>query len=72
MRGFESVWDMNRAIVDRWNEVVAPEDHVYVLGDLCLGGPNSLQDNKKLIESLKGNIHIVTIPLDTNFPYFFV
>lgn len=66
VRGFDSIWDMNRAIVDRWNEVVAPDDDVYVLGDLCLGGPNSLQDNKELIQSLKGNIHIVRGNHDTD------
>lgn len=59
VRGFNNVYEMNCAIVDNWNKVVAPDDDVYVLGDLCLGGPNSLQDNKKLIQSLKGNLHIV-------------
>lgn len=66
VRGFDSIWDMNRAIVDRWNEVVAPDDDVYVLGDLCLGGAGALQDNKHLIQSLKGNIHIVRGNHDTD------
>ena len=65
-RGFSNVWDMNRAIVDNWNRVVAPDDDVYVLGDLCLGGAGSLEDNKKLIQSLKGNIHIVRGNHDTD------
>ena len=32
---------MNEAIVARWNSVVEPNDTVYLLGDVMLGGPNS-------------------------------
>lgn len=65
-RGFKNVYEMNRAIIENWNRVVAPDDDVYVLGDLCLGGANSLQDNKHLIQTLKGNIHIVRGNHDTD------
>lgn len=50
---------MNKEIVKRFNEIVKPEDEVYILGDLCLGGTNSLANNKSLIESLNGKIHII-------------
>lgn len=36
-RPFESVDHMNSAIVNRWNEMVAPGDTVYHLGDVALG-----------------------------------
>lgn len=36
-RGFESVEDMNWAIVNRFNSKVQLEDTVYILGDLMLG-----------------------------------
>jgi calcineurin-like phosphoesterase family protein len=36
-RPFETVDEMNRAIVDRWNERVEPDDTVMVLGDFALG-----------------------------------
>jgi calcineurin-like phosphoesterase family protein len=36
-RGFESVEEMNLAIVGRFNSKVQPEDTVYILGDLMLG-----------------------------------
>lgn len=36
-RGFNSVGEMNEAIVERHNARVAPEDMVYVLGDCALG-----------------------------------
>ena len=59
VRGFNNVYEMNRAIIENWNNVVAPDDDVYVLGDLCLGGEQSLEVNRKMLASLKGNIHIV-------------
>jgi calcineurin-like phosphoesterase family protein len=62
-RGFESVEEMNQEIVRRHNELVRPEDIVYVLGDLCLG-PN-LEDNKRLIESMNGNLRIILGNHDT-------
>lgn len=62
-RGFDNVWDMNRAIVDRWNAVVDPDDDVYVLGDLML---NNNEDGIALIKQLKGRIHIVLGNHDTD------
>lgn len=50
---------MNEAIVERHNSIVAPDDDVYVLGDLCLGGAESLERNRKLISSMNGKLHIV-------------
>lgn len=35
-RGFDSISEMNDAIVERWNNVVGKEDTVYILGDLML------------------------------------
>ena len=36
-RPFSSIEQMNEMMVANWNEVVSNEDHVYHLGDLCLG-----------------------------------
>jgi calcineurin-like phosphoesterase family protein len=58
-RGFANVDQMNEAIILRHNSVVTPEDEVYILGDLCLGGTNALEHNKRLIERLNGNLHII-------------
>lgn len=61
-RGFKNVQEMNEAIVKNWNAVVAPEDKVYVLGDLMLG------DNEagiKMIKQLKGTIHVILGNHDT-------
>ena len=42
-RGFESVEDMNEAIIRNWNEVVDEDDDVYILGDLVMGPEINLQ-----------------------------
>lgn len=36
LRSFESVQEMDERIVDRWNSVVRPQDHVYHLGDVAM------------------------------------
>ena len=58
-RGFNSIEEMNDTIIERHNSIVTPEDDVYVLGDLCLGGAESLERNRKLISSMNGKLHIV-------------
>lgn len=35
-RGFDSVDDMNAAIIENWNALINDDDEVYVLGDLML------------------------------------
>lgn len=56
-RGFNSVAEMNEEIIKRHNSVVAEDDDVYVLGDLCMSG--DLVANKSFIEQLNGRIHVV-------------
>lgn len=60
-RGFPNIEEMNETIIQRHNEIVKPEDIVYVLGDLCLGGGSEemLQKNKELIERLNGTLYII-------------
>lgn len=36
-RPFKTSQEMDQFIVEKWNEVVNPEDHVYHLGDVYLG-----------------------------------
>lgn len=56
-RGFNSIEEMNEAIVFRHNFLVTPEDDVYCLGDCCMGP--DLKANKKLISSMNGKLHII-------------
>lgn len=51
-RGFNSVDEMNDAIVKRHNEIVAPDDEVYILGDCCMG--KDLEANAFLLNKLNG------------------
>ena len=57
-RGFNSVYEMNEAIIANWNKVVQPEDDIYLLGDVMLGNNEA---GIKLLKNLKGSIHIILI-----------
>jgi calcineurin-like phosphoesterase family protein len=46
---------MGRDLIDNWNEVVAPEDEVYFLGDFSL----SFKFVTQVMPLLKGKIHLV-------------
>lgn len=46
-RGFPNIVDHDEEIIKRWNELVQPEDEVYILGDLML------KDNEHGLECLK-------------------
>ncbi len=51
-RPFDSASAMDRELLRRWNEAVAPEDTVYVLGDWGSLSPTLLNGRKYLV---KGN-----------------
>ena len=40
-RPYESVDGMNSAMVTEWNSKVAPDDRVYILGDVIMGSVNN-------------------------------
>lgn len=67
-RGFTCVEDMNEAIIEKHNKIVEPDDIVYCLGDLCLGGSSSdnLIECKKMISSMKGHFKIILGNHDTS------
>ena len=65
-RGFSCVEEMNEAIVEKWNKVVAPNDTVIVLGDIMLGGPDKLQEGLDLVSRLNGILHLVRGNHDTD------
>ena len=62
-RGFENVQEMNQAIVKNWNNIIQPEDEVYVLGDLML---NNDVEGARLFKQLKGQIHVILGNHDTD------
>lgn len=56
-RPFQSVAAMDEALVARWNDVVAPDDEVWHLGDFALGPP--AQRVAELLGVLHGRKHLV-------------
>ena len=65
-RGFENINDMNEFIVKTWNETVKPDDMVYVLGDLVLGGDKGTADGIEMLKSLNGKMWIILGNHDTD------
>lgn len=63
-RGFDSVQEMNEALILRHNALVSDEDTVYVLGDLMLG--SNLDEGMALISRMKGKINIIRGNHDTD------
>lgn len=52
-RGFSSIEEHDKEILKKWNEVVWPEDNVYILGDLCMNGDE--KEWNKIFYNLNGN-----------------
>lgn len=56
-RPFPSLDDHDAALVERWNETVAPDDEVWHLGDFALGPPP--ERIRELLASLNGRKHLI-------------
>ncbi len=56
-RPFASVGEMDRAIVERWNETVSADDDVWHLGDFAFGPPPARI--AELLTALKGRKHLI-------------
>jgi calcineurin-like phosphoesterase family protein len=73
-RPFESVEQMNEAMINNWNDRVTDNDHVYILGDFAFRCVTSVE---KILQSLSGKKHLIignhdkkwmsTLDLDTYF-----
>lgn len=64
-RPFDSVDAMNRALIDRWNDVVADDDEVWMLGDFALG---KIGDTLPLAAELAGRKVLLTGNHDRCWP----
>ena len=56
-RPFENVQEMNEAILNRWHRLVAPDDVVYLVGDLCFKKGD--QDFNYWLRKLKGEVRFI-------------
>ena len=50
-RPFANVEEMNAALIKNWNELVKPEDYVYVLGDVSF---MRMKDTLNILQQLNG------------------
>lgn len=62
-RGFNSIKEHDKSIINNWNSIITKDDDVYVLGDLMLGNKEQGLD---YLRQLKGKIHIVVGNHDTS------
>lgn len=62
-RPFETVEEMNQALINNWNSVVNSDDTVYVLGDFIMGSPSTVKD---IVSQLNGEIILVRGNHDTD------
>ena len=56
-RGYSDVEEMNRRQVDKWNELISPQDEVWLLGDLIM---NDNVKGAEYLSQLNGHIHVIT------------
>lgn len=54
LRDFASVEEMDETMVDRWNAVVRPSDHVWHLGDVTMK-----QSLLSIVKRLRGHLRLV-------------
>jgi calcineurin-like phosphoesterase family protein len=54
--GFTDVWEMNEILIEKWNTVVRPQDHVYHLGDVSMMRPTRIA---ALLRRLHGHLRLV-------------
>lgn len=63
-RPFESVAEMDKALVEKWNNVVSVEDTVYVIGDFSAYA--DLEADRELLHKLNGSKVLVMGNHDTH------
>lgn len=56
LRPFTSTVEMNETMIQRWNETVRPQDHIYHLGDVCMMRPRYI---RSILERLNGHKRLV-------------
>ena len=55
LRVFDDVHHMDEFMIEKWNSIVTPQDHVYHLGDVIVKG----KDCGKLLKRLNGHKRLV-------------
>ncbi len=58
-RPFQDIQEMNEGLIQNWNAVVAPDDLVYHLGDVAMGGKKKAEETAEILNRLHGRIHLI-------------
>jgi len=69
-RPFNTVDEMNKAMIEKWNSVVKVNDEVYHLGDFAL--QSNTEEMRKLIKNLNGIIHLILGNHDWTKPFRYI
>ena len=57
-RPFDSVWEMNKFMINQWNSIITNEDEVYHQGDI--GFKININQLNDILSQLNGKIHLIT------------
>jgi calcineurin-like phosphoesterase family protein len=71
-RPFQTVHEMNEELIRRHNEIVAPKDTVYFLGDLTLFGQWQQSFVSETVKALRGNKVLILGNHDNLNPFDYV
>jgi calcineurin-like phosphoesterase family protein len=63
-RPFDSVDEMNDAIITNWNNIVSPNDKTYILGDVSFGNSTKTVE---MLNSLNGEKHLIIGNHDSSY-----
>ena len=55
-RPYQSIDEMDEALITNWNRTIRPNDIVYHLGDFCFSSYNRLNE---ILERLNGELHMI-------------
>lgn len=58
LRTFSSVHEMNETLIERWNAVVKPSDHIYHLGDVTMARGKATKHIDSIMTRLNGHKRI--------------
>lgn len=56
-RGFLNLEEMHEVLINKWNNKVDDDDHIYILGDFIW---KNTENSVELVNSLKGYKHLIT------------
>jgi len=72
LRGFRTAHKHDKEVMARYNDVVGRDDEVYIVGDLCMWGPQNKGNVERIIRQLNGRKHLILGNHDKLKPFDYV